>query len=65
MFNVCVCNRRFGESPIYTEIYKTNLTYSIIDLSPDNVFDESGLLEIVRNGQTHVLATNSPSKGRI
>jgi hypothetical protein len=50
---------------IYTEIYKTNPTYSIIDLSPDNLFYESGLLEIVRNGQTHVLATDSPGKGRI
>ena len=26
-------------------------------LSPDNALDGSGLLEIVRNGQTHVLAT--------
>ena len=32
-------------------------------LPPDNILDESGLLKIVRDGQSH--ATGSPGKGRI
>jgi len=34
-------------------------------LPPDNILDESGLLKIIRDGQSHVLATGSPGKGRI
>ena len=32
-------------------------------LPPDNILDGSGLLKIVRDGQSHVLATGSPGKG--
>jgi hypothetical protein len=32
-------------------------------LPPDNILDESGLLKIIRDGQSHVLATGSPGKG--
>jgi hypothetical protein len=35
-------------------------------LPPDNILDESGLLKkVVRDGQSHVLATGSPGKGYI
>jgi len=34
-------------------------------LPPDNILDEPGLLKIVKDGQSHVLAAGSPGKGRI